>query len=107
MNVFGPASLLDLVKGLRSAFGFHENDDGTQHAVVKEPKLFRFPRNPKLNKRSTWTKTNDQWGQVENGIDWEHHPHNKFIDWAEKAVFYFWDDNKVALVACPAIQDFC
>ena len=67
----------DALHGLRTAFGFHENTDGTQHAVVKEPKLYRFPRNTDLNMRSTWVKKGAQWTQIEDGETWSNCPHNR------------------------------
>ena len=49
--------ILEELHGLRTALCVHDNDDGTQHAIVKEPRLYRFPRNAKhLNRRSTWIK---------------------------------------------------
>ena len=97
------AVMPDELHGLRTALGFHENDDGTQHAIVKEPKLYRFPRDPSLNKRSTWIKKQSAWIQIEDGVEWVNRPHKKLEAWTEKAVFYFWEEqqDEPGANACP------
>ena len=100
--------LPDELFGLRSALGVHANDDGSQHAIVKEPKFYRLPKNnDKLNRRSTWIKRNNEWHQVEDGIEWSEFPNKKLEEWTEKAVFYFWEQapDEGVNKACPVLQD--
>ena len=94
--------------GLGSELGTHDNDDGTQHSVVREPKLFRNPKKINLNRRSTWSLKNNEWTQVEDGTEWKNCPNTKFEDWTEKAVFYFWEEpeNSKDNTACPVLQAY-
>ena len=55
------AAIPQELRGLRAAFGYHDNDDGTHHSIVKEPKMYRFPRDKSLNRRSTWVIKKSQW----------------------------------------------
>jgi hypothetical protein len=68
----------DDLTGLRSALGVHDNNDGTQRVVVREPKLYRTPKRQTLNRRSTWTLKNNEWTQVEDGTDWTNCPNKRF-----------------------------
>jgi hypothetical protein len=93
--------------GLRSALGTHDNIDGSQHIVVREPKLYRTPKNVRLNRRSTWILKNTEWKQVEDGTDWAKCPNRRFEEWTEKAIFYFWEEpEEVVNNACPVLQQF-
>jgi hypothetical protein len=98
----------DELSGLRSALGVHDNSDGSQHMVVREPKLYRTPKNTCLNRRSTWVLKNTEWKQVEDGTDWAKCPNQRFEDWTEKAVFYFWEEPEDTNInkACPVLQEF-
>jgi hypothetical protein len=63
------AALPSELQGLRTALGYHVNDDGSHHSVVREPKLYRKPSDPSLNMRSTWIRNGPGWAQTEDGVE--------------------------------------
>ena len=100
------SAIPDELYGLRSTLGYHDNDDGTQHAIVREPKLYRTPKNTDLDMRSTWIKIGPGWIHDEDGVEWNQNPHKRFKTWTEKAVFLFWKaDEQKSYTAWTVMRD--
>jgi hypothetical protein len=53
------------LQGLKPTYGYHDNEDGTQRLLVREPTLYREPTQQDLNRRSTWVLIGSRWEQIE------------------------------------------